>query len=232
MSNGQGQPKDVPDQPFKIENSKNKNKVNKVKNIKSIYISRIYKDLKNKNYKVGKCNIFYIYEPKKRRIVSQNIYDKIINHLVSRYILNESLIPCLITENPASRKNKGTKYALDLHYKYNSILYNKYHTYYVLKCDIKNYFGSIDHFILKEKIELNQKTRIYKNINNFIYLGRNKYGKYSKYRKINKKIKYKKYLYENNKITINNYINSYICYKNINRKVSINNRYNIDNKNI
>ena len=152
MSNGQGQPKDVPDQPFKIENSKNKNKVNKVKNIKSIYISRIYKDLKNKNYKVGKCNIFYIYEPKKRRIVSQNIYDKIINHLVSRYILNESLIPCLITENPASRKNKGTKYALDLHYKYNSILYNKYHTYYVLKCDIKNYFGSIDHFILKEKI--------------------------------------------------------------------------------
>ena len=47
-------------------------------------------------------------------------------------------------------------------------------------------------FLLKEKLELNQKTRIYKNTNNFIYLGRNKYGKYSKYRKINKKLKYKK----------------------------------------
>ena len=96
-----------------------------------------------------------------------------------------------------------------------------------LNCLIK-----IREFLLKEKLELNQKSRIYKNTNNFIYLGRNKYGKYFKYRKINKKLKYKKYLYENNKITINNYINSYICYKNINRKVSINNRYNIDNKNI
>lgn len=90
----------------------------------------------------------------------------------------------------------------------------------------------IKEFLLKEKLELNQKTRIYKNTNNFIYLGRNKYGKYSKYRKINKKLKYKKYLYENNKITFSNYINSYICYKNINRKVSINNRKNIDNENI
>ena len=43
------------------------------------------------------------------------------------------------------------------------------------------------------------------------------YVKYSKYRNINIKLKYKKYLYENNKITLNNYVNSYICYKNLRR---------------
>ena len=75
----------------------------------------------------------------------------------------------------------------------------------------------IKEFLIKEKLELNNKTRIYKNTNNFIYLGRNKYGKYSKYRSINRKLKYKKYLYENNKITLNNYVNSYICYKNLRR---------------
>lgn len=83
---------------------------------------------------------------------------------------------------------------------------------YLNKCLIK-----IKEFLLKEKLELNNKTRIYKNTNNFIYLGRNKYGKYSKYRNINRKLKHKKYLYENNKITFNNYLNSYICYKNLRR---------------
>lgn len=114
--------------------------------------------------------------------------------------------------------------------------YVRYQDDFILLHYSKDYLNycliKIKEFLLKEKLELNQKTRIYKNTNNFIYLGRNKYGKYSKYRKINKKLKYKKYLYENNKITFSNYINSYICYKNINRKVSINNRKNIDNENI
>ena len=66
------------------KNTKNKKKVNEFKSLKCIYISRVYNDLKNKKYKVGKFNIFYIYDPKKRRIVSQNMYDKLVNHLVSR----------------------------------------------------------------------------------------------------------------------------------------------------
>lgn len=284
-------------------NTKNKNKVNKFKNYKCIHISRIYNDLKNKTYKVSRYNVFYIYEPKKRRIVSLNMYDKVINHLVSRYILN-ALEPCLIDSNCALRKNKGTRYALDLYYKYRFKMNNKYGSYYLLKCDIKSYFSSIDlnilknkiskkikdknalnivyniidsddtlsigfmtsqilgiyylndldHFIkeelkikyyvryqddfilihnnknylkyclneikkflYKEKLELNKKTRIYKNTNNFIFLGRNIYGSYSKFKDSNKKLKLNKKLYYNNLISFNKYINSYICYKNINK---------------
>lgn len=284
-------------------NTKNKNKVNNFLSYKAIYISKIYNDLKEKKYKVGKFNIFYIYDPKKRRIVSQSMYDKVVNHLVSRYILYPTLIPCLIDANCASRPNKGTKYALNLYYKYRRYLDKKYTNYYILKCDIKAYFASINIKILKNKIkrkikdkdalniifdildsdttlsigfmtsqilgifylndldhyikeelkikyyvryqddfvllhnskeylkkcldkitiflknedlELNSKTRIYKNTNNIVFLGRNKYNKSTKYRDKLRKLKHKRYLYENNYITLNSYLSSYINYK-INR---------------
>lgn len=84
------------------------------------------------------------------------MYDKLINHLVSKYILYPSIIPCLIDSNCASRPNKVVKYALDLYYKYRRILDKKNKDYYILKCDIKSYFSSINIDILKRKI----KTRI------------------------------------------------------------------------
>lgn len=284
-------------------NTKNKNKVNNFLSYKAIYISKIYNDLKLKKYKPGKFNVFYIYDPKKRRIVSQSMYDKVVNHLVSRYILYPAIIPCLIDANCASRPNKGTSYALELYYKYRRYLDKKYTNYYILKCDIKAYFASINIKILKNKLkrkikdkdalniifdildsdttlsigfmtsqilgifylndldryikeelkikyyvryqddfillhnskeylkeclqkitiflknedlELNSKTRIYKNTNNIVFLGRNKYNKSTKYRNKLRKLKHKKYLYENNYITLNSYLSSYINYK-INR---------------
>ena len=81
----------------------------------------IYNILKSKTYKVDKYNVFYnIYEPKKRRIVSQNMSDKLVNHLVSRYILYPAILLVLIVSNCTSRPNKWTSYAL--YYKYRNIL--------------------------------------------------------------------------------------------------------------
>lgn len=88
-------------------NTKNKRKVRNYREYKCIYISRIYETLKNKTYEVGPYNVFTIYEPKERRIVSQSLHDKVINHLVSREILMPSVIPCLVDENIASRKKHG-----------------------------------------------------------------------------------------------------------------------------
>lgn len=114
-------------------NTKNKKKVRNYKDFKCIYISRIYHVLKNKTYEVGPYHVFTIHEPKKRRIVSQSIHDKVINHLVSRYILYPAIIPCLIPENVASIKNKGTQEGLRLAFsfhnkckiKYRFLLYSK-----------------------------------------------------------------------------------------------------------
>ncbi len=281
------------------KNTRNKRRVAEFKSLKCVYISRIYNDLVNKTYEPGEFHVFFIYDPKKRRIVSQNMYDKLVNHLVSRYILYPAILPCLIDSNCASRPNKGTKYALGLYFKYRRILYNKYGEYYILKCDIKNYFGSIninilkdkikrkikdkeatniinkildsddilsigfmtsqilgifylndlDHFIkeklhikyyvryqddfllmsndkdylkycldrikeflVKEKLLLNSKTRIYKNTNNFIFLGRNKYNRYAKCRLINRKIKQSKYKYFSGEINLNSLLCSHISY--------------------
>jgi retron-type reverse transcriptase len=133
-------------------NTKNKKKVEFFKEYKCTYISRIYNTLKNEQYVVGPYNIFTIYEPKERRIVSQNMQDKVINHLVARQILYPSILPSLLNFNVASRKNLGTSFALNLYNKYKNYYQSKYKTFYVLKCDINKFFQSIDHDILKQKL--------------------------------------------------------------------------------
>ncbi len=78
--------------------------------------------------------------------------------------------------------------------------------------------AQIRQFLKNEKLELNQKTRIYKNSDNFIFLGRNKNGKYSKYRRIRRKLKKRLYLYQTGKIEIMSYIHSKMNYNQLIKK--------------
>lgn len=133
-------------------NTSNKRKVAILKQYKCIYISRIHQTLLNKQYVPAPSNVFTIYEPKERRIISQPMEDKIINHLVSREILYPAIIPCLLDVNVASRKNLGTKAGLALAQEFHRKCKIKYSKYYILKCDISKFFASIDHSILKEKL--------------------------------------------------------------------------------
>ena len=131
------------------KNTNNSKKIQNYKQYKSIYISRIYNVLNNKKYEVGKYNIFTIYEPKARRIVSLSLQDKVINHLVARYILYPSVMPCLIDQNVASRKNKGTKRGLEYEKIYDRRCKIKFKDYYILKFDVSKFFAIIDQNILK-----------------------------------------------------------------------------------
>lgn len=140
-------------------NTKNKKKVAKFKEYKCIYVSRIYNILKTKSYKPGPYNVFTIYEPKERRIVSQSMQDKVINHLVARHILYPAILPCLLDVNVASRKGLGTSEGIRLAMNFHRICKVKYKTYYILKCDISKFFASIDHDILKKKIERRIKDK-------------------------------------------------------------------------
>ena len=47
----------------------------------------IYDELKHFTYHHGKYNIFLIKDPKYRVIMSENLKDKIVNQMVSEYIL-------------------------------------------------------------------------------------------------------------------------------------------------
>lgn len=140
-------------------NTKNKKKVAKFKEYKCIYVFRIYNVLKTKSYKPGPYNVFTIYEPKERRIVSQSMQDKVINHLVARHILYPAILPCLLDVNVASRKGLGTSEGIRLAMNFHRICKVKYKTYYILKCDISKFFASIDHDILKKKLKRRIKDK-------------------------------------------------------------------------
>ena len=70
-------------------------------------------------------------------------------------------------------------------------------------------------FLEKEKLKLNPKSRIYKNTNNFIYLGKDLKGKRHYKKRPIKQINKKYYLYNKNIIKLNNLISTINYYNNI-----------------
>ena len=99
-------------------NTKNKYKLEKFENNYVSNMIYIKETLENRNYVPGKYNLFLVKSPKLRLIMSQNIIDKIINHVVTEYILIKVFDKSLIEENIATRKNKGTHYGIKLLKKY------------------------------------------------------------------------------------------------------------------
>lgn len=150
------------------KNIKNKNKLyyfekNKMQNIVSSF-----NVIKNNYLSQINYNIFYIKEPKLRIIMSLNVKDKLINHYVSKNILENNLTKYLIDKNIATRKGMGVSYGINLIKKYLE-KNKKYSKFYILKIDISKYFYNIDHLVLfdmlKDKLSANE-YQIIKNIIN------------------------------------------------------------------
>lgn len=138
---------------------KNKSKIIRFEEFKTYNINNIYNTLNNKTYIPGKYNIFLIEKPKYRIVMAQNISDKIINHLVAKYLLVDVLEKSLIDENIATRKNKGTHYGIKLLKKYLIQLIKEDKEIYALKIDIHKFFYSLDHQIIKELLSKRIKDK-------------------------------------------------------------------------
>lgn len=153
----------------------NKNKIMEFIRYKNCYLVDILSNLKNNSYIFSNYNIFLIHEKKYRIIMSESISDKIVNQMISYFILLPSF-NCLIDSNIATRKNRGSNYGYKLFEKYiNNIGINK--DIYVLRIDIKKYFYNINHNILLSMLERRIKDK--KSINilkNIINLTDNKYA--------------------------------------------------------
>ena len=94
--------------------------------------------------------------------------------------------------------------------------------YHPSKQYLKYCFSEIKQFLEKEKLVLNKKTRLFKNTNNFIFLGNNKQNKYSKYRVVKRKLKKQKYLYFSKKISLHSLASSIINYEGLcNKNIDI-----------
>jgi len=100
-----------------------------------------------RTYRTGYYNHFYIYDPKLRHIMSLPFYDRVLQHALHN-IIEPIFDRQFIYDSYACRTGKGTHAAL------NRCRYfiRKPQNRYCLKIDIKKYFDSIDHAILKRII--------------------------------------------------------------------------------
>jgi len=105
----------------------------------------VREELVSNRYSPGRYREFHVYEPKKRFISAAPYRDRVVHHAVCN-IIEPIFERTFIHDSYANRKEKGTHRAI-LRYQ-RLCRRNKY----LLKCDIKKFFPSIDHDILKQQI--------------------------------------------------------------------------------
>lgn len=140
-----------------LKNTTNKKKVNDFEYYKMEHVINIKNRLVNKNFKFNKYSIFMITDPKYRIIMDMNLEDKIINHLVSEYILKKTFENKYTDSMIATRIGKGTSYGIRILKKYLNKLKNN--SFYILKLDIKKYFYNMDHEVLRRILKDNIKDK-------------------------------------------------------------------------
>lgn len=101
----------------------------------------------------------------------------------------------------------------ELHIKYYVRYQDDFLLFHPSKQYLKHCLEKIKIFLAKEDLVLNKKTRLYSNKNNFIFLGRDTKGNYTKYRDIRRKLRKKIYLYKKNYITLNSLTSSIATYQ-------------------
>lgn len=133
--------------------TRNRGKLHKFELFYSSNIISILAVLKSKKYLHSHYNIFLVHEPKYRIIMSEIMSDKVVNHLISKYVLTPGITPHLIPQNVATRVGKGTKEGIRYTKMYINKLKMNYDKIYVLKFDVKKYFYSIDHQLIYDKVK-------------------------------------------------------------------------------
>ena len=111
-------------------------------------IVQLNTDLANKTYMHGGYYNFSIADPKPRQIHKAAVRDRVLHHAIYRQ-LYPFFDKTFISDSYSCRVNKGTHKALN---RFQSLTYkvskNHTQTCWVLKCDIRKFFASINHDIL------------------------------------------------------------------------------------
>ena len=110
---------------------------------------RLSQSLAARTYRHGPYRAFVVQDPKRRDIHKAPVRDRVLHH-----VLYNALYPYFdarfIHDSYSCRVGKGTHRALDRFRSFGrSVSRNDTRTVWVLKCDIKKFFASIDHTILK-----------------------------------------------------------------------------------
>lgn len=131
------------------------------------------RQLLNNTYKIDKYNLFTIYEPKERDIVSTRMKDRVFQRSLTDNYLYEKVTKSFIYDNGACQVGKGTDFSRNRLDCQMQRYYRKNGTEgWVLSCDIKNYFGSTPHSTAKKEVSGNIdnewcKEHVYRIIDSF-----------------------------------------------------------------
>ena len=106
---------------------------------------RLQQDLADKTYQPGAYYSFYIHEPKRRLISAAPFRDRVTHHALCN-VIEPIFERSFIHDSYANRVGRGTHRALDRAQEFA----RRYR--YVLQCDARQFFPSIDHSILRETL--------------------------------------------------------------------------------
>jgi len=106
---------------------------------------RLERELKSRSYEPGPYRTFWISEPKPRMISAAPFCDRVVHHALVN-VIEPVFERRFIHHSYACRTGKGTHRALD-----RFVAWGR-GTRYVLKMDIRKFFPTLDHEILKETI--------------------------------------------------------------------------------
>lgn len=116
-------------------------------------IISLHNDLINKTYRHSKYEAFNISDPKPRSIHKASVRDRLLHHAIYR-VLYPYFDRKFIQDSYSCRVNKGTHRATDKFRDFGRIVSkNNTKQCWILKCDIKKFFASIDQKVLMDILE-------------------------------------------------------------------------------
>ena len=113
-------------------------------------ILSLHAELKERRYAHSAYHAFTISDPKQRSIHKAIVKDRLVHHALYR-VLYPFFDRTFIVDSYSCRKNKGTHKAIERFRAFsNKVSKNNTKTVWVLKCDIRKFFASVDHDVLME----------------------------------------------------------------------------------
>lgn len=108
-------------------------------------LTTLHEELLAKSYCPGPYTSFFIHEPKRRLISAAPFRDRIVHHALC-HVIEPAFEQTFIADSYANRLGKGTHRALNRCQQFA----RRYQ--YVLQCDVKQFFPSIDHILLQHTL--------------------------------------------------------------------------------
>lgn len=114
------------------------------------HLFQLHRELKDKTYRHGSYEGFWIHDPKQRRIHKATVRDRVLHHAIFKVlnpIFEETFIPTSFSCRIGKGTHKGMK---ELAAMIRAVSRNETRPCYALKCDVRKFFDSIDHDTLLE----------------------------------------------------------------------------------